>query len=81
MGGGTWGGQANFLGSGGGDPPSPSPPPLGETLVFEGQGPVFAFLAIKCPIGVQSTNSPLFCLKFIPDKMCPAPPSCCPTPL
>ena len=34
---GTWGGQANFSGSGGGSPPAPPPtppptPPLGETL-------------------------------------------------
>ena len=39
----------------------------------------FCFLAIKSPIGVQSTDSPLFWHKFVYDKISPAPPLCCAT--
>ena len=45
------------------------------------QGQFFAILAINCPIGMESTTSRLVWLKVFPDKIHPAPPSCCPTPL
>ena len=41
----------------------------------------FVFLVIKCPIGVQSTYSPLFWLKFVLHKIHLAPPSCGLTPV